>query len=258
MNRTRLATLAVLLLALGLPALSATTDPQAQPTARLTVLAASSLTTVLPRIDRAPRYSFGGSDTLAAQIRLGAPADVFAAASSSIPDRLYAQGLVEKPVAFTTNGLVLVTPASNPARISSVFDLRRAGVKLVIGAPTVPIGAYTRTILRNLGLTSVLSNVVSQETDVRSILGKVALGEADAGFVYATDAKTVASAVKVIRLPAWAQPPVRYEIAVVRSTGNRTAAVAFVNKVLSKAGQAKLRAAGFGAVKHGVTRYVGG
>jgi molybdate transport system substrate-binding protein len=222
------------------------------------VLAASSLTAVFRLIDAAPRYSFAGSDTLAAQIRLGAPADVLAAASPKIPDKLYAEGLLEKPVVFTTNKLVLVTPASNPARIKSVFDLRRPGIKLVVGAPTVPIGAYTRTILKNLRLTSVLSNVVSEETDVRSILGKVALGEADAGFVYATDAKTVARKVQVIRLPAWAQPPVRYEIAVVKSTGNRAAAVAFVNRVLSRAGQAKLRAAGFGAVKHGVTRYVGG
>jgi molybdate transport system substrate-binding protein len=252
-SRTRLAAFSIALLSFG-----AASAPQARPAAPLTVLAASSLTTVFPQIDKAPRYSFAGSDTLAAQIKLGAPADVFAAASSSIPDKLYAQGLVEKPVVFTTNKLVLVTPASNPAGIASVFDLRRPGIKLVIGTPTVPIGAYTRTILKNLALTSVLSNVVSQETDVRSILGKVALGEADAGFVYLTDAKTVAGKVKVIALPAWAQPPVRYEIAVVKSTGNRAAAVAFVNKVLAKAGQAKLRAAWFGAVKHRVTRYVGG
>jgi molybdate transport system substrate-binding protein len=255
-SRSRLGAFAAL--ALALLALGATTNSEARPTTPLTVLAASSLTTVFPQIDGTPRYSFAGSDTLAAQIRLGAPADVLAAASSSIPDKLYAQGLVEKPVVFTTNKLVLVTPASNPAGIASVFDLRRPGIKLVIGTPTVPIGAYTRTILRNLALSSVLSNVVSQETDVRSILGKVALGEADAGFVYATDAKTVASKVRVIRLPGWAQPPVRYEIAIVKSTGNRTGAIAFVNKVLSKTGQAKLRAAGFGAVKHAVTRYVGG
>ena len=256
MSRTRPTLLTALTLAVV--ALSATTNPEARPAAPLPVLAASSLATVFPQIDKTPRYSFAGSDTLAAQIKLGAPADVFAAASSSSPDKLYAQGLVEKPVVFTTNRLVLVTPASNPVGISSVFDLRKTGIKLVIGTQSVPIGVYTRTILRNLALTSVLSNVVSQETDVRSILGKVALGEADAGFVYRTDAKTVTGKVEVIALPAWAQPPVRYEIAVVKSTGNRAAAVAYVNKVLSRAGQAKLRAAGFGAVKHGVTRYVGG
>ncbi len=160
-------------------------------TAGIRVLAAASLTNVFPRIDSSPSYSFAGSDALAAQIRLGAPADVFASANTSLPNALYTQGLVEKPVVFTTNRLVVVVPKSNPAGIRTVFDLRRKGIKLVVGTPTVPIGSYTRTILKNLALTSVLANVVSQEIDVRSILSKVALGEADAGFVYVTDAKTV-------------------------------------------------------------------
>lgn len=244
------------LLVLGTSAASQARD--GRQAAQVTVLAASSLTNVFPLIDPSPRYTFGGSDTLAGQIRLGAPADVFAAANSALPDKLYAQGLVEKPVVFTTNRLVLVTPAANPAGITTVFDLRRPGIKLIVGTPTVPIGSYTRTILKNLALTDVLANVVSQETDVRSILGKVALGEADAGFVYATDARTVADRVKVVRLPAWAQPPIRYEIAVVRATARRRDAVAFINRVLAKAGQAKLRAAGFGAVKRAVRSYNGG
>jgi molybdate transport system substrate-binding protein len=227
-------------------------------TAEIRVLAAASLTNVFPQIDKTPRFSFAGSDALAGQIRLGAPADVFASANTSLPNALYAQGLVEKPTVFTTNKLVLVVPNSNPAGIKTVFDLEKEGTKLVVGTPTVPIGSYTRTILKNLALTSVLSNVVSQETDVRSILSKVALGEADAGFVYVTDAKTVNDKVTVIKLPAWAQPPVRYGIAVVKTTGNRGAAVAFINKVLSKAGQAKLQAAGFGVVKKGATTYTGG
>jgi molybdate transport system substrate-binding protein len=244
------------LLVLGTSAASQARD--GRQAAQVTVLAASSLTNVFPLIDPSPRYTFGGSDTLAGQIRLGAPADVFAAANSALPDKLYAQGLVEKPVVFTTNRLVLVTPAANPAGITTVFDLRRPGIKLIVGTPTVPIGSYTRTILKNLALTDVLADVVSQETDVRSILGKVALGEADAGFVYATDARTVADRVKVVRLPAWAQPPIRYEIAVVRATARRRDAVAFINRVLAKAGQAKLRAAGFGAVKRAVRSYNGG
>ena len=248
----------IIVLLAALLALAAATASQARPAARITVLAASSLTNVLPQIDASAKYSFGGSDTLAGQIRLGAPADVFAAANSSILDKLYAQGLVEKPVVFTTNKLVLVTPRANPAGITSVFDLRKAGIKLIVGTRTVPVGSYTRTILKNLALSGVLSNVVSQETDVRSILGKVALGEADAGFVYITDAKTVADKVNVIRLPAWAQPPIRYEIAILKSSANRADAVAFINKVLAKAGQAKLRAAGFGAVKKGAATYTGG
>ncbi len=242
----------------GLAAVATAWAGQQRTTAQIRVLAAASLTNVFPQIDNTPKFSFAGSDALAAQIRLGAPADVFASANTSLPNALFAAGLVEKPTVFTTNKLVLVVPTSNPAGVKTVFDLRQKGIKLVVGTPTVPIGSYTRTILRNLALTSVLSNVVSQETDVRSILSKVSLGEADAGFVYITDAKTVAGKVTVIRLPAWAQPPVRYGIAVIKSTQNRADAVAFINKVLSKAGQAKLRAAGFGAVKNGATTYVGG
>jgi molybdate transport system substrate-binding protein len=250
MSRAALAALAAAAL-VGLATAATASGGSQRTTAQIRVLAAASLTNVFPKIDGTPRFSFAGSDALAAQIRLGAPADVFASANMSLPNALYAAGLVEKPTVFTTNKLVLVVPTSNPAGIRTVFDLTRKGIKLVVGTPTVPIGSYTRTILRNLALTSVLSNVVSQETDVRSILSKVSLGEADAGFVYSTDAKTVAGKVTVIRLPAWGQPPVRYGIAVVKSTQDRADAVAFINKVLSKAGQAKLRAAGFGAVKHG-------
>jgi molybdate transport system substrate-binding protein len=216
---------------------------------QITVFAAASLTETFPKIDRAPRYSFAGSDQLAFQIQQGAPADVYAAASPKYPEQLFAQGLVLKPVVFATNRLVLLLPASNPAGIRSVFDLERSGIKLVIGQKGVPIGDYTRTILKNLGLSSVLSNVVSQETDVKSIVGKVVLGEADAGFVYVTDAKPVAGKVKVVRLPGWAQPKVKYEIAVVKASPNRVAAQAFVRKVLAKNGRAALAAAGFGLPK---------
>ena len=249
--RARMARVAPLVAALALvaPIALATVPPaaaapgRAQP--RITVLAASSLVDVLPRVDPAPRYSFGGSDTLASQIELGAPADVFAAANTRLPERLHRAGLVEQPVVFTANRLVLVVPKANPAGLRSVYDLRRAGVKLLVGAATVPVGAYARTALARLGLTRVLDAVVSEESDARSILGKVGLGEADAGFVYATDARAFAGRVKVIALPAKAQPEVRYAVAVVKSSGNRTGAVAFVRRLLSKTGQAKLVAAGF-------------
>jgi molybdate transport system substrate-binding protein len=214
----------------------------------ITVLAATSLTNVLPRITRAGvRYSFGGSDLLGAQIEQGAPADVFAAASPKAPEALHAQGLVEQPIVFATNSLVLVVPAANPAGLKSVYDVRRPGIKLLVGNAGVPIGAYTRQLLKSLGLGAALANAVSQETDPRSILGKVALGEADAGFVYATDARTAAGRVRVIPLPERAQPPVRYVLAIVKSTRNRVAAVAFVNRVLGQAGQAALRRDGFGS-----------
>jgi molybdate transport system substrate-binding protein len=213
----------------------------------ITVFAAASLTDVFPRIDRAPRYSFAGSDQLALQLRQGAPVDVYAAASPKYPELLYHQGLVRKPQVFATNRLVVLVPKANPAGIHSVYNLRRKGVKVVIGDKSVPIGSYTRQILDTLGITNdVLAHVVSQETDVKGIVAKVALGEADAGFVYFTDSRAVAKRTKTIGLPAWAQPPIRYEIAVVRATKHPQAARAFVARVLSKRGRLLLRRAGFG------------
>jgi molybdate transport system substrate-binding protein len=211
----------------------------------LNVYAAASLTDVFPAIDSAERYSFAGSNTLAAQITQGAPADVFASANTILPDQLYAKALVTKPVVFTRNTLVLIVPTSNPGGIHSVYDLRRSGIKLVVAAPTVPVGGYTVQILKNMALSSVLQNVVSRESDVREVLAKVALGEADAGFVYSTDARTVSGKVTVLKLPAWAQPKVQYGIAVVTKSPNRAAAQAFVAKLLGKPAQAKLIAAGF-------------
>ncbi len=211
----------------------------------LNVYAAASLTDVLPAIDPAERYSFAGSNTLAAQIAQGAPADLFASANTTLPDQLFAKGLVTKPVVFTRNTLVLIVPTSNPAGIHSVYDLRRSGIKLVVAAPAVPVGSYTVQILKNMALSSVLQNVVSRESDVREVLAKVALGEADAGFVYSTDARTVSGKVTVLKLPAWAQPKVQYGIAVVTKSPNQAAAQAYVTKLLGKAAQAKLIAAGF-------------
>jgi molybdate transport system substrate-binding protein len=214
---------------------------------RLTVFAAASLTDVLPRIDARPRYGFAGSDVLAAQIQQGAPADVFAAASPKYPDLLYKQGLVQKPIAFATNTLVLVVPKSNPAGIHTVDDLTRPGLKIVVGDPSVPVGSYTRTVLANLGISAaVLKNVVSQETDVRSVLGKVALGEADAGFVYVTDARTVRGKVKAIALRESAQPHVVYEVAVVKSSPHLQAAYRYVTRLIRPTAQRALISAGFG------------
>jgi len=235
--------LVVALFALVLPASVSGGTP-------ITVLAAASLTDVFPRIAPGPRYSFAGSDQLALQIRQGAPADVYAAASPKYTQLLYRDGFVQKPVVFATNKLIVLVPRSNPAHITTVYDLRREGIKLVIGDRTVPIGSYTRQILDTLGITTdVMKNVVSQETDVKGIVTKVALGEADAGFVYLTDAKPVASRTRSIALPAWAQPPIRYELAVVKATSNVAAAKAFVKKVTSKRGRQLLSKAGFGVPK---------
>ena len=235
--------LVVALLALVLPASVSGGTP-------ITVLAAASLTDVFPRIAPGPRYSFAGSDQLALQIRQGAPADVYAAASPRYTQLLYRDGFVQKPVVFATNKLIVLVPRSNPAHITTVYDLRREGIKLVIGDRTVPIGSYTRQILDALGITTdVTKNVVSQETDVKGIVTKVALGEVDAGFVYLTDAKPVASRTRSIALPAGAQPPIRYELAVVKASANVAAAKAFLKKVTSKHGRQLLSKAGFGLPK---------
>jgi molybdate transport system substrate-binding protein len=211
----------------------------------LTIYAAASLTEVFSAYAPAQRYSFGGSNALETQIRSGAPADVFASAAPLNTQRLFQAGIVERPVTFTANRLVLIVPRSNPAGIRSVYDLRRKPVKLVVAGAAVPVGGYTRTVLRKLGLSTVLTKVVSQESDVKAVTGKVALGQADAGFVYATDARPVREQVSVVRIPAWAQPRIRYEIAVVSRSSNKAAAQAWIRGLLSPRGQAALRRAGF-------------
>jgi molybdate transport system substrate-binding protein len=213
---------------------------------RLKVFAAASLTEVFERIDPDARYNFAGSDELAAQIRQGAPADVYAAASEVLPDELHADGLIEEPGPFATNRLVLIVPRDNPAGIVSVSDVARPGVKLVIGAEGVPVGDYTRTVLENLNALDVLERVVSEEQDVKAVVGKVALGEADAGFVYATDVQPVVDDVIAIELPAAGQPEVTYAIAVVDAADNGDEAESFVESVLSDRGRRLLQEAGFG------------
>jgi len=211
----------------------------------VTVYAAASLTEVLPAIDANARYSFAGSDALAAQIREGAPADVYAAASSKYPQELYEDGLVEEPVTFASNRLVLIVPADNPAAIETVGDVTAPGTKLVLAAEGVPVGDYTRTVLGELGVEDALANVVSYEDDVKGVVAKVSIGEADAGFVYATDAAAAGSAVRVVELPESSQPPIEYQIAVVARSEHADAAEAFVQKVLSEQGREALRAAAF-------------
>jgi molybdate transport system substrate-binding protein len=211
------------------------------------VLAAASLTKVFPMIDPGARYTFGGSDALEAQIEQGAPADVFAAASPKQPAELFAKKLVDKPIEFATNLLVLIVPKNNPAHITSVKDIIKPGVKLVICQEAVPCGDYARKAFENLGITAAaMRNVVSQTTDVTQTVADVATGQADAGFVYITDAKAAAGKVSVIELPAQAKPHTEDFIAVVKSGKDQSAARAFVQKVLSPRGQAMLQAAGFG------------
>jgi molybdate transport system substrate-binding protein len=212
----------------------------------LNVFAAASLTDVFPQINRAPHYQFAGSDQLAFQIEQGAPADVFAAASPKYPEQLFSEGRCSKPVVFATNTVVVIVPRANPAHIHSIYDLTRPGVKLVIGAKGVPIGDYTRKILTSLGLQAALNNVVAEEPDVKYVAEEVAIGEADAGFVYRTDVKPIGNKVLRIPVPAAAQPTVQYEACVVRGTKHPRAASAFVRALLGARARFDLRTAGFG------------
>jgi len=254
------ATIAVSLLAVGCgsssPSSSSSSSAAATTTATTTaaaggsqpiVFAAASLTKVFPKIDPQATYTFGGSGALKTQIEQGAPADVFAAASPKQPAALFAKGLVEKPVEFATNTLVLIVPKGNPAHITSVNDITKPGVKLVICNATVPCGDYARTAFKNLGITTAaMKNVVSQTTDVTQTVAEVATGQADAGFVYITDAKAANGKVEVVNLPGAAKPGAKDYIAIVKAGKNQAAASAFVRTVLSPEGQATLQAAGFG------------
>jgi molybdate transport system substrate-binding protein len=238
----RLATIALAALLLAAPSATA----RSADSGRLAVFAAASLTEVFPVLNTQARYSFAGSDQLAFQIEQGARVDVFAAASPKYPEKLYREGLVQKPVRFATNSLVLIVPKANPAHIRTVDDLTKPGVKIVVGDPGVPVGSYTQTVLQRLGIQSaVMKNVVSEETDVKGIVAKVALGEADAGFVYTTDARTVKGKIATIGIRRSAEPRVSYAVAVVRASRHKAAARAWVKSLLGKAAQKTFRAAGF-------------
>jgi molybdate transport system substrate-binding protein len=211
------------------------------------VFAAASLASVFPKIDPAATFTFGGSGALATQIEQGAPADVFAAASAKQPAVLAAKGLVTPPIEFATNTLVLIVPRGNPAHIGAVADITRPAVKLVICGASVPCGDYARSAFAHLGISvAAMKNVVSQASDVTQVVAEVALGQADAGVVYATDALAAGDKVTAIPLPPAAKPVTRDYITTVKAGAHQDGAAAFVARVLSPTGQAALRAAGFG------------
>ena len=241
----RLAVASTLVLLVGAGWMSAQTNDLADDP--VTVYAAASLTEALPRIAPDARFQFAGSNQLTLQIRQGAPADVFASASPIYTQQLYREGLVERPRTFATNSLVLAVPKSNPVKIRSVYDLaKRPKLKLVVAGAKVPVGLYTREVLKRLGLLRVLRKAVSQEPDVKGIVGKLALGEADAGFVYSTDVRVASGRLLAIPLPRRAQPTIRYEVAVVRSTKNRAGALELVADLLATDGRRELARSGFG------------
>ena len=220
--------------------------------AKLRVDAASSLTAVFQQLDPKAQFEFAGSDQLAFQLEQGAKADVYASASPKYPEKLYREKLVEKPVGFATNTLVLVVPRGNPGHVTGLWSLMSPKVKLVIGAKGVPVGDYTRQVLAHLcgkRRDCPRARIVSEEQDVKGVVAKVALGEADAGFAYLTDVHAAAGkvlAIDHIGGPPDYSPTVRYEIAVVRGAKHRSAAEKFVALLRSPAGRGALEKAGFG------------
>jgi molybdate transport system substrate-binding protein len=218
---------------------------------QLTVSAAASLKQAFTEYgsqfqDADARFSFAGSDELAAQIRKGVKPDVYAAANTKLPDALYADGLVEKPTVFAGNKLVLAVPADG--KISSLDDLEKSGVKLAIGAKDVPIGSYTREILGKLPPAqskAILANVRTEEPDVAGITGKLTQGAVDAGFLYASDVQATEGKLKAIELPSEVAPDVAYGVAVVKGAKHPEEAKQFIDGLLDGAGADKLEAAGF-------------
>lgn len=216
----------------------------------LTVSAASSLTEAFEAYGESlpgeQRFSFAGSDELAAQIRQGARPDVFASANTTYPEELAAEGLVAAPVVFAQNELVIAV--GGDAAINKIEDLAVPALDIVIGAEGVPVGDYTRAVLGRLPSgqrEAILANVRSEESDVKGVIGKVSQGAADAGFVYASDVAATAGDVAEVEIPADLEPTVAYGIAVVDGAPNPEDAQAFIDGLLEGEGAKALAEAGF-------------
>jgi len=226
----------------------------------LRVSAAASLADAFGEIARAfeaahpgtvVRLDLAGSQQLAMQLEQGAAADVFAPADARWMDAVRDRGLIAgEPRVFARNRLVVIVPRANPAGIARLQDLAKPGVKVVMGAEAVPVGAYGRAVLRNLSRARgfdpdfarrVLANVVSEEESVKSVVGKVQLGEADAGLAYRSDVSpALARVVRVLEIPDSANVIASYPIAVLRDARAPGRAREFVALVLSAAGQRAL------------------
>jgi molybdate transport system substrate-binding protein len=250
---TALALTAALCLALGVGALAA------PPPTDLVVFEAASLKEVFAAL--AARFekehpgthvvtNAAGSQELRAQIEHGAAADVFASADERHMNALVSAKLADAPALFACNEPVVVV-RNDLASVKAFADLPRAE-RIVVGAPEVPIGAYTAKILERAGgklgapfAARVQAKIVSRELNVRQVLAKIVLGEADAGVVYRTDALTAKGKVRVVEIPPELNVTAAYPIAVLKHAPNPGLAAAFVAQVRSPTGAAALREAGF-------------
>jgi molybdate transport system substrate-binding protein len=242
---------ALLLAACGGVAAQPSPTPS-QVSGSLTVLAAASLTQAFTRIGtdvhaKYPgidvKFSFAGSPTLVTQIQQGAPADVFASADQANMQKVVTGGFTTgTPAVFAHNKLEIAVQAGNPKHITSLSDLANPAVKVDVCAPGVPCGTYSTT---TFGKAGVKVTPVSQEQDVKSVLTKVGLGEADAGIVYVTDVKSAGSQVEGVTIPDNLNTTAEYPIAELKTTQSEPAAKAFVDYVVGTQGQKTLASFGF-------------
>ncbi|HEX8110411.1 MAG TPA: molybdate ABC transporter substrate-binding protein [Kofleriaceae bacterium] len=245
-----------LLIAAAIVLFGSAVTTRAEDSRELTVFAAASLRESFEDLAktfeaRSPgvkvRLNLAGSQELRTQIENGARADVFASADQKRMAALVKANLVGTPRVFARNTPVVIVPRGNPSKIGSFDQLPRAK-KIVIGVPEVPIGTYTLEILDKAGADfkqKVLANVVSREPNVRQVMAKVSLGEADAAIVYRTDAMAGKDKVEVIEIPAKVNVVAEYPVAVLANAPEAAAARAFVDLLLSADGQKRLGAAGF-------------
>jgi molybdate transport system substrate-binding protein len=243
------ALLAVLLVACGGVAGPATTADPVQ--GSVNVFAAASLTEALNQVGKdfhvrhpggSTQFNYAGSPTLVAQLTQGAQADVFASADEPNMAKVSAAGLTATPPrVFATNKLEIVVGAGNPKHITSLADLARQGLIVVLAAPAVPAGRYAGQALQAAG---VKVTPASQEVDVKAVVSKVALGEADAGIVYLTDVKAGGARVTGVPIPDAQNVVARYPVALLKGGTNETGGQAFIDYLLGSAGQRTL--AGFG------------
>jgi molybdate transport system substrate-binding protein len=206
----------------------------------ITVFAAASLTAAYTTIGTdfekshpgtTVTFTFNGSSTLVSQIQQGAVGDVFASADQPNMQKLINAGLTaESPIVFARNDLEIAVGKGNPKHITSLGDLARPGLVVVLCAPAVPCGRYAAQALRKAGVTVTAA---SQEADVKAVLSKVALGEADAGIVYVTDVKAAGAAVEGVAIAPALSVVAEYPIVILKDSQNRALARAFVSYVLT-------------------------
>lgn len=249
--------LALSVLALAACSKSSTGASSSAGSTHVTVFAASSLTGAFTEIGKQYEaanpgakvvFSFGPSDGLAQQIDQGAPADVFASASTTWMDDVSKNGPgISDEANFAQNKLVVITPLDNPADIGSFEDLGNPGVKLVVAAEGVPAGDYAREALKSAGIAKAAeANIVSNEQDDAAVVQKVASGEADAGIVYVSDVSSMSGAnVKAVEIPGDVNVIATYPIAVVAGSASSAEASRFVSYVTGPEGQKVLHEFGF-------------